>query len=333
MWAARLLDLLEREPCVLVTVAEIHGSAPRAPGSRMLVTPETAEGSIGGGNLEYQALDVARRLLALGRPGSRELATYGLGPALNQCCGGAVTLLYEHVDPADADWLVRLRAAQEAGQTALLVTPLDPGEHGRWVLEPGCGPPSDLPTDAIESLAAASEPVVRVAGGERRMLVERIGRQRLPLALFGAGHVGCATAGTLAPLPFDLTWLDSRPGEAGKAVSSGLRPAHCADPAASVAGFPPATVYVVMTHSHQLDEDICHAVLQRDDFAWLGLIGSATKRKRFVHRLGQRGIPAASLARLHCPLGLSGLEGKRPATIAVALAAQLLRDVVPEAWK
>jgi xanthine dehydrogenase accessory factor len=79
-----------------------------------------------------------------------------------------------------------------------------------------------------------------------------------------------------------------------------------------------------MTHSHQLDEDICFEVLSRGDFAWLGLIGSVTKRRRFVQRLAQRGIGETDLARLVCPVGLSGIKGKQPATIALSLVAQLM---------
>jgi xanthine dehydrogenase accessory factor len=79
-----------------------------------------------------------------------------------------------------------------------------------------------------------------------------------------------------------------------------------------------------MTHSHQLDEDICLQVLRRGDFSWLGLIGSATKRRRFVHRLEQRGAEPAALERLVCPIGLAGIRGKQPATIALSLAAQLM---------
>ena len=86
----------------------------------------------------------------------------------------------------------------------------------------------------------------------------------------------------------------------------------------------PGSIFIVMTHSHQLDEDICLEVLRRDDFAWLGLIGSDTKRRRFVHRLEQRGIEPSKLDALVCPIGLSGIRGKQPATIALSLAAQLM---------
>ena len=82
----------------------------------------------------------------------------------------------------------------------------------------------------------------------------------------------------------------------------------------------------MMTHSHQMDEDICFEILRRDDYAWLGLIGSGTKRRRFVHRLERRGIEPARLDDVVCPIGLAGIRGKQPATIALSLAAQLMSN-------
>ncbi|NND43925.1 MAG: xanthine dehydrogenase accessory protein XdhC, partial [Xanthomonadales bacterium] len=87
------------------------------------------------------------------------------------------------------------------------------------------------------------------------------------------------------------------------------------------------------THSHELDEDLSAAIQDRRDFAWLGLIGSVSKRRRFVHRLARRGIPEDQLERLVCPVGAAGIRGKRPATIALSIAAQLLQDVVPAGWR
>jgi xanthine dehydrogenase accessory factor len=142
--------------------------------------------------------------------------------------------------------------------------------------------------------------------------------------LFGAGHVGQAVARTLSPLPFRVTWIDGREGLFPPGLSVAFETVLSDDPAAEVARAEADSIFVVMTHSHQLDEDICLQVLQRGDFAWLGLIGSDTKRRRFVHRLGQRGIRPAQLERLVCPIGLNGIRGKQPATIALSLAAQLM---------
>jgi xanthine dehydrogenase accessory factor len=81
----------------------------------------------------------------------------------------------------------------------------------------------------------------------------------------------------------------------------------------------------VLTHSHELDQRISEAILRRGDFGFFGLIGSQTKRARFVHRFEQRGITPDTIARMTCPIGLPGIAGKEPEVIAVAVVAQLLQ--------
>ena len=88
---------------------------------------------------------------------------------------------------------------------------------------------------------------------------------------------------------------------------------------------PAGAFYLVLTHSHDLDLAITHAILRRGDFGFLGLIGSKTKRARFEHRLAERGIAPALLERMVCPIGVPGIEGKEPEVIAVAVVAQLLQ--------
>lgn len=149
---------------------------------------------------------------------------------------------------------------------------------------------------------------------------------RLPVALFGAGHVGRAVALALAPLPFRLLWSDSRTGAFPDQV-----PANCElfpgpDPVALIARTPPGALMLVMTHDHGLDLAITAAALQRDDLPFVGLIGSATKRARFMRQLRDLGLPEARLAALHCPVGLPGIAGKEPAVIAAGIAAQLLGE-------
>jgi xanthine dehydrogenase accessory factor len=79
----------------------------------------------------------------------------------------------------------------------------------------------------------------------------------------------------------------------------------------------------VLTHRHDLDLAITEAVLRRGDFGFLGLIGSKTKRARFLHRLEARGVAPEALARLSCPIGLPGITGKEPEVIAISVVAQL----------
>jgi len=163
-----------------------------------------------------------------------------------------------------------------------------------------------------------------VEDGKRWLVIETVRRRSRPLWLFGAGHVGRALAKVLAELPFEVVWLDSRfdgfpaeiPGGVGHVVAPRL--------AEAVENAPAGALFLVLTHSHQLDLDICDRVLRRGDFAFLGLIGSATKKARFLSALKGRGHAPGALERLVCPIGLAQIPGKQPMAIAVATAAQLL---------
>jgi xanthine dehydrogenase accessory factor len=148
---------------------------------------------------------------------------------------------------------------------------------------------------------------------------------RFVLQLYGAGHVGRAIVRALADIDCRVQWIDEREDE----FPPGPDPSHvlrlCVEPVeAEVAQAPPGTHFLVLTHSHDLDLRITEAVLARADFAYLGLIGSATKRARFVRRFTDSGLPAEVLARLTCPIGLPDIAGKEPAVIAAAVVAQLL---------
>lgn len=149
---------------------------------------------------------------------------------------------------------------------------------------------------------------------------------RLRLQLHGAGHVGRAIARLLADLPCEVLWIDERDKEFPSEHSAGHIERLVSDsPEAEVAQGRPGDAYLVLTHRHDLDLRIVEAILRRGDFGFCGLIGSATKRARFEHRLRERGIPASTLSRLTSPIGLPGLTGKAPAVIAVSVVAQLLQ--------
>lgn len=150
---------------------------------------------------------------------------------------------------------------------------------------------------------------------------------RFFLQLHGAGHVGRAIVRLLADIDCRVQWVDEREDEFPPLT--GAEPPHiervCVDtPEAEVALAPPGAFYLVMTHRHDLDERITEAVLRRDDAGFCGLIGSATKRARFVRRFATHGLPDGALARLTCPIGLVGIRGKEPAVLALAVVAQLL---------
>lgn len=152
---------------------------------------------------------------------------------------------------------------------------------------------------------------------------------RFVLQLYGAGHVGRALVRVLATLPCEVQWIDER-DDAFPTEAPGSGAAHveriCVDGVeAEVDRAPPGACFLVMTHQHDLDLRITEAILRRGDFRYFGLIGSKTKRARFEHRLVERGIAPEVIARMRCPIGVPGIEGKAPEVIAVAVAAELLQ--------
>ncbi|WP_431862035.1 xanthine dehydrogenase accessory protein XdhC [Azospirillum sp.] len=259
--AATLRDWLARgEPAVLVAISEARGSTPREEGARMLVGRSAALGTVGGGRLEWEAVERARRMLD-GGPAVESL-DMPLGPALGQCCGGHVTLRLERAD--------------------------------------------------IGTLASLED-------------AERAEAERRPtVLLFGAGHVGKAIAAALAPLPLAVRWIDERAHEFPAPVPPGVRRVVSANALDHVAAAPSGSGYLILTHSHALDFTIAAAVLGRGDAAYAGLIGSATKRRRFEREYLARGQDPAALERLTCPIGGALKGDKRPAVIAVLAAAEVL---------
>ncbi len=322
-WLPAVIRALQREPVVVrILVAGVRGSAPREPGVGMLVEAGGIEGTIGGGQLEWEMLAAARTLLEDARIGAR-LRRMVLGADLGQCCGGVVDVWLERFTRADLDLL---RTAQEAAGRgcAVLVSTITPcGVERRVVQASGVHAAADHLLRAPR--AQALPRLGRAAGGET-MLAERLDDALPPLWLYGAGHVGQALARIMVELPLRLTWIDSR-AELFPADLEGVRVLDGADPLASVAEAPPGARFVVLTHSHPLDYALCRAILARDDFAWAGLIGSVSKAARFRSRLARDGLGHAVIARLQCPIGIPGIDSKWPAAIAVGVAAQLLRHI------
>ena len=293
----RLIEAIEAEgAAALITLAETAGSAPREAGARMVVRPSGGfYGTIGGGELEHEALDAAGAALAAGRGPARRRSV-ALGPELGQCCGGRVVWRVETFDKRDLDALAPLRAAEREGP---FVAQARLGEDGRVARRLG---------DAPE-------------GGEQP---EAFGEATTPVYLFGAGHVGRALALALAPLPFTVRWIDPRPDEFPKLAPANVTMVAAADPPAELAAAPDGALVLAITHSHPLDLAVVAEALRQDRFAYVGMIGSATKRARFHSQLRAAGVAEERIARLVCPIGVAGIVGKEPAVIAVAVAAQLL---------
>jgi xanthine dehydrogenase accessory factor len=159
-------------------------------------------------------------------------------------------------------------------------------------------------------------------------LRERLGHDHTPLALFGGGHVGRALVQALAPLPFDVTWIDSRDEIFPQDLPRHVRTEYSDPVQFAVRDVAPGAFILIMSFSHAEDLDIVAACLERQrargDLGFIGLIGSKTKWATFRSRLRQRGFSDAELARITCPIGVPGITGKAPAVIAASVVAQLL---------
>jgi xanthine dehydrogenase accessory factor len=287
------------EPAVLVTVARAEGSVPREAGTHMLVTAHGQFDTVGGGHLEHRALEIARGMMAAG--GAVHLERFPLGPSLGQCCGGVVWLLFEPVSGDLAGVMAQLR--QRRREDSCRVTAID-------------GPPECRLTD--EPPAATH---IHTDAAGRRWLVDPVNAPRAHLVLFGAGHVGAAIVRALAELPCTVTWVDERDALFPQEVPANVTIEATDTPEACVDAAPDNASYLVMTHSHALDQRLCEAILARPNVGWFGLIGSKTKRAQFTHRMEAKGLDVASMV---CPVGLPGIINKAPAVIAASVAAQLL---------
>jgi xanthine dehydrogenase accessory factor len=245
----------------LLEVAEAKGSTPREQGAWMLVSRDAIFGTIGGGQLEFLAIDKARELIAKNEAaGALDIP---LGPEIGQCCGGRVVLsitLMDEVKAAD----IRARAARQD----------------------------------------AARPHVH---------------------LFGGGHVGHALAEALDLLPLNVSVVETR-DDALRGLPEAVAKRLVAVPEEMVREAPPKSAFVVLTHDHALDFLIVAEALKRPDAAYVGMIGSKTKRETFRRwYLKEAAGGERDAARLVCPIGGSDLIDKRPAVIAALTAAEIMR--------
>lgn len=286
-------------PCVRVVTAAVQGSGPREVGAAMVVWDGGQHGTIGGGTLEFEAAKAAVQQLHKGN--QHIVSRHPLGPALGQCCGGAVTLVSERVDQTFLNAL--------DGKTA----------YARRVEGQ-----SDQPFAMRRTMAEARSNGQRVPA---QLLdgwwIEPLHEAPRRLWIWGAGHVGRAIVDVLGPLPdIAITWVDTDRTRFPQHIPNGIDYLTAEDPALLVPHAPNTAAHLILTFSHSLDLSICHALLQ-NDFTFAGLIGSKTKWARFQKRLNDLGHTHDHIQRITCPIGDPTL-GKHPQAIAIGVAAKLL---------
>ena len=283
---------------VRVVVARVEGSAPREVGAAMLVWADGQAGTIGGGALEFEAVARARAQLGAGAPVA--LDRVPLGPDLGQCCGGAAVILREIFSASDL---------QELEKAPIFARPVKPG--------------GEMPLAVRRLLAQAragrAHPAPAYIDG---WMIEPLTPPARPLWIYGAGHVGRALVNVITPLDeFVITWVDTAP-ERFPPAPEGVTILPASAPQRVVAHAPRDAHHLIVTYSHALDLELCHALLSHG-FASAGLIGSDTKWARFRTRLAALGHRDQAIETITCPIGDKRL-GKHPQAIAIGVARHLL---------
>lgn len=249
---------------IRVELTRVRGSSPRNEGAEMFVAQGGLLGTIGGGQLEYLAIERARRMLRDGDLNAR--MDVPLGPEIGQCCGGRVELSLARLRPRD------LRAALSRAQAEQQARP--------------------------------------------------------SVYVLGAGHVGRALADLLQHLPVNCVLIDTRREELALCRAE-VETRLSVIPEHEIATAPPRSAFVVLTHDHGLDFLLTAAALGRKDAAYVGMIGSATKRIKFRNWLRQQGC-GQGINGLICPIGASGSRDKRPSVIAAFVVAEVMAELTSE---
>lgn len=320
---------------VRVTVLDVEGSAPREPGATLIVSETETRGTIGGGRLEFEAINEARRILAEddGQRWLRRVLPYPLGPALEQCCGGMVTLFFERFSDEDmAELAPRVieAAVYDARRRYRGVLVRSTRSGIAPVIVRGRKDSVDLPAHVLAQARNMERGTARrdfkaiVAADGETFAAEPVETARPVVCVYGAGHVGRAVVDALSLTDFDIRWYDVDEARFPKPGRRGIRRYVTDDLVAAAEATPPHAYHLIMTFSHTLDEALAQVLITRTDTAYVGLIGSETKAARFRQRFQRAGLVAEEIGRLVCPIGIAGLEGKAPHVIAASVAADLL---------
>ena len=252
------------------------------------------------------------------------------------------------IAPVD-DWLSALQTLRARGEPCVLVTLAQvagsvPREHGTKMVVTRDAIVGSIGGGHLEHKAmeharhmlagAAMAPALETfnlgphlgqcCGGKVTVMFEPFAPSDFTVVIFGAGHVGKALVGVLSGLPARILWIDARAEQFPAEMPGGVEKIVAEIPEDEVKDLPANVYALVMTHSHDLDLTLCERLLRRGDCRYVGLIGSATKWKRFEARLLHKGFAPERVASIRCPIGIDGISGKHPREIAIAVAAELL---------
>jgi xanthine dehydrogenase accessory factor len=316
---------LRDQNLVRISVIAVDGSTPREVGAEMWVGRDDICGTIGGGTLEWSAIQTARRILRQSDVPCwyRRVESYALGPSLGQCCGGRTRLLIEHMRAQEWDF-------DTDHESGLMIIPIASGVPpiiiaSRQDARILALPLARLVSDMMSGLTPP-KPQLLTTPNDGYWVVPTF-KPAPVIFLYGAGHVGRAVVQTASALNWDIHWADTDASRFPNEIPSGVTRIIATDLTRIAQAAPRQSYHVIMTYSHALDLELCDTLLSSRDHAYIGVIGSKTKRARFISHLSARGLGDIARSDLICPIGIDGIAGKAPAIIALSLVADLARRI------
>ena len=336
-------------PFVLLSVIETKGSTPCSRGDKIVFAGgKSIFGSIGGGNLEFKALDFAENLLS-DNINTIHLEKYPLGATLGQCCGGYVKVMFEsfiETDPGskkNSSWIDTAASLIEKNQDFVIATLINKHSEKEQsyqkfvyssdnnVAFSGESKLSKEILNSVTSLLSSSQSPTVIEFNDESGLLTEVCLEKVvcseiqTVAVFGAGHISRALMPIITKLPINIYWIDDRPlqFEQYQGDTSQIN-IICDDFSLGLIDLPDDAYCLVITYSHQIDFDICEKIISKNKFSYLGMIGSAIKGKKFRDRFLQKGYPEKTVDKFICPIGEKQKFLKSPTAIAVTIAMDLI---------
>lgn len=298
------------DPVMLIAVAHTIGSSPGKKGFKMVVASDgTVEGSVGGGLMEYQVVELARERLKKGggSPFLKRLvhSSDAEEDASGLICEGEQQLAFVPLHPGDQDGIT------------LLAGCVDDGSEGTLVLSPGGFAFHRKPGEEVpgEGLTITGQDWRYV---ERMMPVNT-------MYVFGGGHISVPLSQLGRMLGFRVVVLDDRqdletmknnPYAHEKRRINYLNAAACIH-------HPENSYAAIMTVSHETDQHILEQLLPLP-LKYLGMIGSKAKIKKIFSNLLDKGFGQDGLNRVDAPMGLD-INSRTPAEIAVSIYSLIIQ--------
>lgn len=289
--------LAEGQPFALGIISGIKGSSPQKKGAKALFFADgRIVGTLGGGCLEAEVQDRARRALLAQKPATFDLVLdHDFGWDDGLICGGKVSgLILPNAAEAREIWtkLASLR------------------EPVRWGVRP------DFTIAIAES-----------ADQQERWLFEETVHPPCAFWIAGSGHIAQAVTPLAQQLDFEVTVFDDRPSLA----NCNYFPQHTkfrVDAWDKLLAEPlpqRPTFGLIVTRGHQHDALVLREWINRP-FAFLGMIGSSRKKRLIFNRFLEEGIASEEqLNKVACPVGVP-IDAISVHEIAVSIMGQYVHE-------